>query len=127
MQEKLEKLSFSISSARKFFLADKIIIFIGRKADVQECLNPPNFTNYKIQSIIVSIQIVGVGMEILESLPLVLLQEAFIGSIWLKNTSLITIRYNRESKVNSEQEACAKCFPVHIIKRSIFQTFEVSN
>ena len=60
-------------------------------------------------------------MEILENLPLVLLQEAFIGSIWLKNTSLITIRYNRESKVNSEQEACAKCFPVHILKFEILQ------
>ena len=86
--------TFSISSARKFFLADKIIIFIGRKADVQVYHNPPNFTNYKIQSIIVSILIVGVGMEILEILPLVSLQEAFIGSIWQKNISLIMIRYN---------------------------------
>ena len=80
-------------SARKYFQEGKIIIFIKPKADVQGRRNPQNITNYMSQNITVFTQIVGLEMEKFVNQLHVSLQEAFIGNIWLKNTSLIMTKY----------------------------------
>ena len=80
-------------SARKYFQEGKIIIFIKPKADVQGRRNPQNITSYMSQNITVFIQIVGLEMEKFVNQLHVSLQEAFIGNIWLKNTSLIMTKY----------------------------------
>jgi hypothetical protein len=43
------------------------------------------------------------------------------GDIFLKKYAIITLNDENSIKVNSVQEACAKCFAVHTLKFEILQ------